>query len=638
MTWRAFLLGMFLAALLNWSDVRNGMRGLGKLSHGYFPPACVFALIILTVGLNALIKVVRKRAALRQAELMLIWCMVLVAATVPSTGLQRFWLPMLAAPAYLAQRSDAVWRETALEAVPDALVLTKNPKSVAARQFYEGGRPEARLPWGQWLTPIVRWGLFFAVFYGAVLFMCAILRKQWVDKERLQFPLARVPLEFTEGSARDSMLPPVFRNRAFVIGFSGALAFRALRAVPLLFGAASPWQLSIPLRDIFQGTPIEQLGLPNFSLYWSYIGFAYLVPVDVSLSIWFFYLFVRCEVLAANWVGSALGTGGRWSPLIVWQQPGAYLAFTVGALFMCRQHLRDVVRRAFGRGRSVDDSEEPVAFGVAHWGFLVCALLSVAWLVGHGMRVTTGVAWIGLLLSVQLVHARLVCQSGVPQAPLGWDTANLLYGMSGGRIFGAPGAVIAHMHRRMLYSISRGPAMMHCMRISDVFKKRRRLLAPIIGLVLVVSVLVSSWTFLHEAYGRGVLNFNIEWGAIGNPRAAFHLAHQKIQGTTASGGFGWFPFGLGIVTTSLVMVMRTRFFWWPLHPIGLMASSGWFPDRMWLPFLLGWLIKVCVSKYAGGRALRQGRYFFIGLILAEGFMYGVSTVVRSASAGVVPFF
>ncbi len=86
------------------------------------------------------------------------------------------------------------------------------------------------------------------------------------------------------------------------------------------------------------------------------------------------------------------------------------------------------------------------------------------------------------------------------------------------------------------------------------------------------------------------------------------------------------------------MAMRAQFYWWPLHPIGLMACSGWHPDRMWLPFLLGWLIKVWLSRYAGGRALRNGRYFFIGLILAEVAASGLAAVVRAASAGAMPFF
>jgi len=638
MTWRAFLLGLSLAALLNWSDVRNGMRGYGKLSHSNFPAACVFTLVVLTLGLNVLIKMVKKNAALRQAELMLIWCMVLIAATVPSTGMKRFWLPMLAAPPYLAQRSETVWRETALQAVPDALVLSKDPKSVAARQFYEAGPPEARVPWRHWLTPIIQWGLFWAALYGAVLFMCAILRKQWVDKERLQFPLARVPLEFSQGSADASWLPSIFRNRAFLTGLLGMLGFRLLRGLPMLFGASSPWEISIPLQDIFQGTALEQLGLPNFTLIWSYVGFAYLVPVDVSMSVWFFYLFTRTEVLAASWLASPLAAGGKWSPLIVWQQAGAYLAFTAGAVFMCRRHLHDVLRKAFGRSRDVDDSGEPIPLGVAFWGFVACSLVAVGWLVGYKMLPIAAIMWFAVLVSVQLVHARIIAQSGMPEAWLAWDPADMFYGLGAGNIFGASGAVIAHMQRRMLYNIPHGPAMMHCMRIGDVFKERRRLLAPIIFLVLVVSVVVSSLTFLNEAYARGVLNFNIDWEAIGNPRAAFDLAHQKMVGAGESGGFNWFSFVLGAVTTSVVMTMRARFYWWPLHSIGLMANCGWVPDRIWFPFLLGWLIKLGVSKYAGGRSLRWGRYFFIGLIMAEAVATGLSTVLRAATSGGTPLF
>jgi hypothetical protein len=275
---------------------------------------------------------------------------------------------------------------------------------------------------------------------------------------------------------------------------------------------------------------------------------------------------------------------------------------------------------------------------VAFWGLAACSVLALAWLVGYRMKPLTAVAWFTLLMGVQLAHARLVCQSGVPNAWLTWDPANLLYSASGGYALGGPGAVIAHMHRRMLHSVLTGPAMMHCMRISEVFTRRRRLLAPIIGFVLIVSVAVSSWTYLQAAYTRGVLNFNTEWAAVNNVWNAFQLAHQKIQGVDTSRGFSWLAFALGIGITSTVMAMRAQFYWWPLHPIGLMACSGYHPDWMWLPFLLGWLLKVSIAKYAGGRALRQGRYFFIGLILAEASATGLSAVVRAASRGTIPFF
>jgi hypothetical protein len=639
MTWRAFLLGLLLSAILNWSDIYGGMaRMWGRMTESSFSTACVFSLVVLTLGVNTLIKLVKKSAALRQAELMLVWCMLLVAGTVTTTGLHRFWLPMLAAPPYLAQRPEIVWRETALAAVPNTLVLSKDPKSVAARYFYEGGRAETGVPWRQWLTPVSHWAFFFIAFYVGVLFMCAILRKQWVDKERLQFPLARVPLEFSEGSAGEDMLPLIFRNRAFVIGFLGAMGFRLLRDLPLLFGATSSWNPPLPLQDILQGTPLEPMRMVNVTMSWITLGFAFLVPVDVSLGIWSLYFFSRLELQTAAWTGSSYQAGSGWSQLLTWQQAGAYVAFTIGALYIGRRHFRDVLRKAFGRARDLDDSSEPIALSVAFWGLVICAVLSIAWLRIHQMLLLSAVAWFAVLMCIQLVHARLVSQSGVPDAWLPWDPADLLYGVTGGHVFGAAGTVIAHMQRRMLYSIPHGPAMMHCMRISEVFTKGRRLLVPVLVLVLIVSLAVSTWTYLHEAYRVGVLNFNdAAWSGVSNPRAAFDLAHQKIQ-RAGGGEFLWFPFGLGIGLTSVVMLLRSQLYWWPLHPIGLLASTGWYPDRMWLPFLAGWLIKVFISKFAGGSMLRQGRSFFIGLILAEGSVSGLAVVVRVLSKGTIPAF
>jgi len=635
MTWRAFLLGLFLSGLLNWSDVYCGWAHLwGRMTESNFPVSCVFVLVVLTLVVNLLIKLVRKGAAFKQAELMLIWCMLLVASSVPTTGLQRFWLPMLAGPPYLAGRSDISWRETSLASIPDKLVLSKDPKSVAARQFYESAGPEGRVPWRQWRAPLLSWGAFLLIFYTAVLLMCVLLRKQWVDQERLQFPLASVPLEFSEGSGGQGWLPTIFSNRSFVLGFAGATAFRLLRASPLLFGGAR-WTPTLPLKDIFTGTAMEAARFVNVPMSWIALGFAFLVPVDVSMSIWFIYLFTRAELVVSAQAGSTIGAG----QLLSWQMGGAYVAFTVGALYMCRRHFADVLRKAFRRGRHLDDSREVVPLGWAFWGLVACSVLVIAWLKVFQMRLPTAVAWFAVLMCIQFVHARLVAQSGVPDPWLAWDPTDLIYGITGGHAFGAPGAVLAHVQRRMMYSIPHGPAMMHCMRISEVFKKGRRLLAPILVLVLIVSLTISTWTYLDQAYKVGVLNFNdANWGATNNVRTAFDLAHQKIQGTGVGRLFVTGPFVTGVLLTSFVMFMRARFYWWPLHPIGLLACSGWNPDRIWLPFLIGWFIKVGVSKFAGGRTLREGRLFFIGVIMAEAAVSGISTVIGAFSRGSIPGF
>jgi hypothetical protein len=92
------------------------------------------------------------------------------------------------------------------------------------------------------------------------------------------------------------------------------------------------------------------------------------------------------------------------------------------------------------------------------------------------------------------------------------------------------------------------------------------------------------------------------------------------------------------VLTGAVMFMRARFYWWPIHPIGLLAISNWYADRIWLPFLLGWLIKKSLMRFGSGRMVHAGRLFFIGFILTEYFVGGCSTLVRTLTAGAVPGF
>lgn len=642
MTWRAFIIGIIAVAALAALDPYTSFnKSYGWNTGGHFPQGAVFLLVFFTIALNLLFKLIRKGWALKQAELMLIWCMLIMSCVCPCSGMMRLWFPALAGPAYMARRTDIAWRDTSFEAVPETLVLTKKPTSVAAKQFFEGRREEGRFPWRQWLTPISRWALLQMMFFVSVLLFCAVLRKQWVERERLMFPLARVPLEFTGGSAGGGWLPEIFSNRAFVAGLIVAAAFRFVRAVPLFFGDDTAWQLIVPFKGALQGTPLGRLYLVDVPIWWSVIGFAYLVPADVSLSIWFFYLFGRVQLQTTAWLGSDLHYGGTWSQLMVWQLTGSYMIFTIGALFMARRHLADIARRALGIGRQVDDSQEPVSYRLAFWGFVISSLFVIGWFVHYGMKPWVAGALFLMCMSIMLVHARMVGQSGLYTTQLNVVAPNMLHGLGFGYVFGATGAILAQMHHGIfIYGSTALPSVpaIHAFRISAVFKKGRRMLLAALVISILVAMAAASWSNLRQAYSEGAANFTDTWGQVTNPGSIFTRAHHMIQNPNQYSQAKWLPFGLGIVLTGFVMFMRARFYWWPIQPIGLLAMSSWMIDRLWLPFLLGWLIKVTLMKFASGRAVRQARFFFIALILTESFIGGISTIVRTFTEGAVPGF
>ncbi len=637
MTWRAFLIGLFfvagIALLEPWV---SWAKGWGGFSGTAFPGGAVLVLVILTVGVNLLIKLVRRGWELSQAELMLVWCMLIVGATFPGDGLARFWFSFTAAPSYLARRADVAWEDDgALTHAPEELVLSNDPRSVAAARYFKGGWE--RVPWGRWMRPLIHWGVFFIALYLFIFFLMGILRRQWVESERLMFPLARVPLEFTQGSAERRWLPAAFTQKGFIVGLVFALSFRFIRALPVIFGAGPAFHIPLPIKDALAGTPLEPMGFQNFNLWTSAVGFAFLVPADVSLSIWVFYLVARMELQTAHY----LGLGHLRKPLMRWQQAGAYIAFTAGILFMARRHLWVVLRKALGL-KDADDSGEPVGYRLGFWGSLVTLGACLGWYAYHGMRWPAAVAAFAMIICWYLVYARVVAQAGLYVARTTWRLPEFIHGITGGRALGPAGAVITNLQDPLLITGGTAylaPMAINAFRISDVFKPaKRRLLVPILMVAFLVALLCGTWTSLNTAYRMGGANYSDWWAQTAEPKWRMDSAQRIIkQGSAAAKAYPK-SLLLGAGGMTFFMYMRARFYWWPIHAIGLLSCHSWHAHRLWFPFLLGWLCKMGIMKLFGGGKLRQARYFFIALIVAEASVGGISTLVRTVTRGAVPAF
>ncbi len=643
MTLRAFIIGLVAVVGFSLADpYLSFIMGYGYLNTSSFPASAVLVLVVLTLGVNAVVGLVRRGWQLKQAELMLVWCMMLCAAAVPAEGIGRYWYSLVAGGPYLARRPDLYWEEDgSLTRVPAELVLSKDPHSVAARQYFEGAGERGRVPWGLWVRPLLYWSAFIVPFFLGIFFLCGILRKQWVDVERLMFPLARVPLEFTEGAGASARfgLPRPFTERAFVFGVLFTFAFRLVRALPLFFGAEGGWALGVPFGDMLADTPLQYADIPNFGLWISAVGFAYLVPADVSLSVWFFFLFSRAELVFAHY-WALPRAWGTWSPLMSWQQMGANVVFFVAIFFMARRHLWDVARKALGAA-GLDDGDEPISYRLAFWGFLICMGACLGWYGYFGARLWTAALVLLLSLVVFFVYARVVAQGGVYVARFIWIVPDVIHGISGGRAFTAAGAVVTQMKSAVLVRNSASmlaPMAIHALRISSVFEKRRRLLLPALIVAVLVAMPCATYTTLTQAYRMGAANFECRWSALELPQGTFDAADRMIKQPAQSAEPYWGAMVFGGVLTAVMLFMRGRFYWWPIHPIGILSFSSWHAQRLWLPFMLGWMVKVGIMKFSGGRLLRDARYFFIALIMVETFVDGVSAAVRALTGGAAPGF
>jgi len=79
--------------------------------------------------------------------------------------------------------------------------------------------------------------------------------------------------------------------------------------------------------------------------------------------------------------------------------------------------------------------------------------------------------------------------------------------------------------------------------------------------------------------------------------------------------------------------MRTRFAWWPFHPLGYAMGAAWPAIVYWFSMFLAWLVKLFMLRYGGIRLYRKARVFFLGLILGE-FLAALLWVTISVLTGV----
>jgi hypothetical protein len=320
-----------------------------------------------------------------------------------------------------------------------------------------------------------------------------------------------------------------------------------------------------------------------------------------------------------------------------WQQLGSNLAFVAGMIIVGRRHLRAVLRRAFFLSGDREDADEPVSYAVSFWGFVLTIAGCVVWQWLHGMSVLVAAAAIGLVFCWYVAYMRVVAQGGVYVTRVTWSLPNVLQGITG-RVGGA-GALITSTLGMFLggATIMLAPVAMDAFRVSSAIERRRRWFMPALMASIVVALLVTTYMMLRLGYSMGALNFSFTWAAKQVPISVFSRAQAIITQPSQAKAYPG-PLSFGIALTGFVMFMRARFYWWPIHPIGLLACNSWHAHRLWFPFFLGWLTKTSLMRFSGGQHLRAVRHFFVAFIIMEVFISGVSALISVATGGVVPTF
>lgn len=563
----------------------------------------VFVLLLFLI-VNAALHRWWPRAALRRGELLLLYVMLSVASGFCGMDMIQVLMQIVAFPFYFATPQNR-WESHFFHLLPTWLTV-RDPEAITP--FFRGQSTlytPAHL--AAWIVPTLAWTGFATLLMLVLMCMNVLVRKQWVDRERLTFPVVQLPLVMIDQPGT------LFRSRLMWGGFGLAFGINLLNGLAYLFPAlpaiqVTQWDIS----PLVPSKPWNAIGWTPIAFYPFAIGLGFLLPVDLLFSCWFFYLYWKLQLVLSN----ALG----WDvtprfPFVPEQVFGAVIAIAVSLLWASRGTLREIARAA-ARGKS--DPREAVGYRAAVAGLVGGTLALIAFAMAAGMALHWAALFFTAYLLICLVITRIRAELGPPVHDfhlIGPDRM-MIVGF-GSRSFsgGDLGVNALFWWFNRAYRGHPQPHALEGLKMADRTGTRHREVFAGVMLAAALGSLASIWAFAHLGYQLGTAaKF---WSGHGYGWDIYNRLNQWVTAPEPGEQPAVLGMGFGALGALFLIAMRARFFGWPLHPIGYAISGSWSMNLVWLPLLIAWLAKLVTLRYGGLSLYRQFLPFFLGLILGD---------------------
>jgi len=612
-TFRAFAVGTVATLIIGVGTTYNLMVLHGSyMEIDFSAAAAVFLFFLLTFIVNAALGKVKSTFALNSSELKTVYIMMVVACAIPTMGMSAQLLPIITSPFYFALPENS-WAELIQPHIKPWLV----PQGKLWIKYFYEGLPswESRIPWGIWIKPLLIWGSFLLVLYFVMMCLMVILRKQWMEKERLVYPLAQLPLEMSRLEGK-SILSPLFKNRVMWLGFAIAFGISSLNGLHYYYPVVPGVEL-VQYVSIFRRTTtlIFRLSFPM-------VGFFYMVHLDVAFSLWFFNLLSLVVRGFMAYFGyhytENLGIYGSPSPIFAHQGMGAIAVLVVSGLWVGREHLKQVIQKAFKNDPNIDDSHEALPYRVAFWGMLIGLIYMTFWLNATGIPLWIVPIFLFATFLIFVGLTRIVVESGMAEAVASTIGSSFVISGIGARPLGPQG--LTAMALTYVWSSDIRTFVMasaaNGLKVAELGSERKRPLFWAMMLAIIVCAVSSIWMLLRVSYLYGGINGN-DWFYDGGAKAPYNYIITQIMNPTEANITGWYIKGIGAGIMTILMFLRQRFLWWPFHPIGFAIGPIWMMDQMWFTVFLAWIIKFSILRYGGLKLYRTLLPLFLGLILGQ---------------------
>ncbi len=586
-------------------------------------PMAIFYFFVIVAVANLGVFLARRRLRLPVPDLILIYIMMTLAATVPNQSFVGYLIPVLAGYLYYATSANH-WVELYGEHLP----AWSLPDAEAAIVLHEGLAPGQSIPWVSWLAPLGSWYLFFMALTLMMICLNVILHRQWSIHERLEYPMVQLPLAIVgrdEGSR--SGMPTLLHRPLMWVGFGVPFVLLGLKglhhyipAVPVLF---TPSFGSLEI--------LEGLSLSLFTNY-AWVGISYLVSLDISLSIWVFFVLGRLQDTLFTKFGVAPTEQLSFYSLgstadLAHQATGACFVFVLVGLWMARRHLRDVWNNTV-HGDAVDDAEELMPYRLAVIGLAVSFAVVSIWLWASGIPLIVLPAFLLSCIVFYILVTRVIATAGVATARAPMISAFVVISGVGSTLIGAKGLAALALTYVWQGEMRLFPMIMTAngLKLAEAVRGPKGRLFWGMLIAVTVSLAGATWMTLDLAHTHGGVNLD-KFLMNDQANRLFNDMARHVRQPVGPDWRGWGFTGLGAAIEAMLIGAQYRFAWWPLHPIGFIISNGWLTGQIWFAVFIGWGAKSQIMKYGGTRTYLRLKPLFLGLILGEAVSAGTWLVL-----------
>ena len=629
-TWRSILIALILTPINIWwvteYEICIDAGSSTTLSIFY---TSVFTLLIL-VGINSLIRRFRPATALSQAELLVIYILLNVTASVCSHDYMQVFMSTMCYPVRYATAENN-WYNLIINRIPDWAIV-KDKETVAA--FYIGNDNFFQWKYFQhWLRPLCIWGSFMMVMFYVFLCLNTILRKQWSESEKLSYPLISMPLEITKEKTN------FFRNSAMYLGVGIAFVFTIVQGLSTIWPSFPIVNLkNLDLSQYLVNPPFNAIGVTPIRVYPIAIGITFLVPADLSFSYWFFYLFMKFQYVFGAAVG--INTIPKY-PFINEQCFGFLVGIFVFSLIMGWGHFKKVLGSIFNKA-ALDDAEEPMGYRHAVWGAILgmCAMMLLSHVLGTApwLAITLVVCYFIICVSITRTRAELGC----PCHEVNWsDITSIMISNGGTATLGAQNLIAMQLFYwfNRCFRSNMMPIQLEGFKMAEHSGMSYKKLGVTMLVFAFLAIVIGFTIVLGDYYKYGAAA-NMPHNTIDQGSEVYVTLESALKNGNLTDWNGIGAAITGFISCLVLSFAKIKMPGFPFNPIAYAMMSSVQTSALWSSAFIAWLCKVIILKYGGLKVFTKALPFFLGLIigdcLAGSFWCIVSIILHTRTYPIFP--